>query len=113
MFPGMNSRQMKQAMKKMGIAQQELPATEVIIKFEDKELVISNPNVSKVNMMGQETYQVVGEAVERTINTAPDLNDEDIKTVMEQTGASEEKVREILAENGGDLADAIMNLKTE
>ena len=48
-------------MKKMGISQQEIDATEVIIKTPEKEIVITNPQVSKVNMMGQQTFQVVGE----------------------------------------------------
>ncbi len=48
----MNPRQMQQMMRKMGIQQQEIDATEVIIKTADKEIVITEPNVSKVNMMG-------------------------------------------------------------
>ena len=54
MIPGMNSRQAAQMMKKMGIAQQEINAVEVIIRCEDKNIVIANPQVSKVNMMGQD-----------------------------------------------------------
>lgn len=106
----MNSKQMKQAMKKMGIAQQELEAKEVIIRFEDKEIIFTNPNVSKVNMMGQETYQIIGDSIERSLDTTPEISEEDIKTVMEQTGASEEQVLEVLKENNGDLADAILTL---
>ena len=62
MFPGMNPKMMKQAMKKMGMKQEELNAKQVIIVLEDKELVFENPGVSKVNMMGQDTYQITGEA---------------------------------------------------
>ncbi len=110
-MPGMNPRMMKQAMKRMGIQQQEVDATEVIIKTPEKEIVISNPSVSKVNMMGQETWQVVGEAVEKEIDTKPDINEDDVKTVMEQTGANEEKAREAIGKNEGDLAAAIMELQ--
>ena len=39
MLPGMNPRKMQQMMKKMGIAQQEVDATEVIIKTAEKEIV--------------------------------------------------------------------------
>ena len=109
----MNPRQMRQAMKKMGIAQQDISASEVIIKCDDKEIIITNPQVAKVNMMGQQTYQIVGEAVERALDTTPDINEEDLSTVMEQTGASEEDVRAILQETKGDLAEAIMQLKSE
>ncbi len=90
MFPGMNPRKMGQMMKQMGIQQVEVPATEVIIKGEDKDILITNPQVSKVNMMGQETFQVVGEIHEQEHETTPEISEEDIKTVMEQTGCSEE-----------------------
>ena len=110
MIPGMNSRQAKQMMKKMGIQQVELPAVEVIIRLEDKEIIISNPSVSKVNMMGQETYQVTGEETERSISSTPDINEDDIKTVMEQAIVSEEIARKAIEEHDGDLAEAIMKL---
>lgn len=107
----MNPRAMKQAMRKMGIQQQDLDATEVIIRTKEKEIVIANPQVAKINMMGQETYQVVGEAEERSINKEPEINEEDIKTVVEQTGADEAKAKETIEKHSGDLAAAIMELK--
>ena len=54
----MNKKQMKQMerqMKKMGMKMEELEGVrEVIIRFDEKELVIDNPNVSLMNVMGQE-----------------------------------------------------------
>ena len=111
MFPGMNPRKMQQMMKKMGIQQVEIPATEVIIRAEGKEIVISNPSVSKVNMMGQETYQVVGQAKERSLDTAPEISEDDIKTVMEQAKVPEKKARKAIEDADGDLAQAIINLQ--
>ncbi|MBS3098363.1 nascent polypeptide-associated complex protein [Candidatus Woesearchaeota archaeon] len=111
MFPGMNPRKMQQMMKKMGIAQVDIPATEVIIKTEDKEIVISNPQVSKVNMMGQQTFQIVGDIEERSISTEPEISEDDIKTVMEQADCSEEEAKKAIEENKGDLAAAILALK--
>ena len=113
MIPGMNPRQMKQAMRKLGIQQQEIDAKEVIIRLEDKEIVISNPNVSKVNMMGQDTYQVVGEESERSLDSAPEISDDDIKTVMEQAGVSKEEAVKAIEECKGDLAEAILKLKKD
>ena len=72
MFPGMNKRAIEAAMKKMGVKQEEIDAKEVIIKLEDKELVIKNPNVSRVEMMGQETFQISGEIEEREIEKYKD-----------------------------------------
>lgn len=111
MIPGMNPRQMAQAMKRLGIQQVEIPAIEVIIRTPDKELVITNPQVSKVNMMGQETIQVIGEIHERERSSTPEINDDDVKTVMEQTGASKEAAKAAIEENKGDLAAAIMSLQ--
>jgi nascent polypeptide-associated complex subunit alpha len=111
MIPGMNPRQMAQAMRRLGIQQVEIPATEVIIRTPDKELVITDPQVSKVNMMGQETIQVIGVIHEREISTSPEISDDDVKTVMEQTGASEEDAKAAIEENKGDLAAAILSLQ--
>jgi len=114
MIPGMNPRMMKQAMKRMGIKQEEIDdAEQVIIKCSGREIVIDSPGVSKVNMMGQDTFQVVGEISERELTTTPDISEEDVKTVMEQTKVSEEKARAAIEEADGDLAKAIMNLQNQ
>ena len=113
MIPGMNPRMMKQAMKKMGMKQEEIDATEVIIRTPEKEIIIQYPSVSKVNMMGQETWQISGEAIEKEIETEAEINEEDIKTVAEQTSVSEEVARKAIEENDGDLAAAIMKLQEE
>ncbi|MBR9690281.1 nascent polypeptide-associated complex protein [Candidatus Woesearchaeota archaeon] len=110
MLPGVNKRQMEKMMKKMGMQQVDIDADQVIIKSGSKELVIDNPQVSKVNVMGQETFQIVGQAHEREIDTTPEISKDDVKTVMEQANVSEEKARKALEDTGGDLAEAIMNL---
>jgi nascent polypeptide-associated complex subunit alpha len=110
MIPGMNPKMMEKAMKKMGIKQENIEASEVIIKCPDKDLVFRNPSVSKVNAMGQETYQVVGD-VEEVEAGVSDISDEDVKTVVEQTGVDEEKARESLTEHKGDIAKTILDLK--
>lgn len=110
-MPGMNPRMMKQAMKRMGIQQTEINAVEVIIRTPEKELVISDPQVSKVNMMGQETYQIVGEVHERELSTEPEINGDDINTVAETAEVSIEKAEEALKATKGDIAEAILKLK--
>ncbi|MBN2111472.1 nascent polypeptide-associated complex protein [Candidatus Woesearchaeota archaeon] len=111
MFPGMNPRKMQQMMKRMGIQQVDIPATEVIIKTDDKEIVITEPSVAKVNMMGQETFQISGNIQEREASSEPEIGEEDIQTVVEQTGASAEDAKKALEENQGDIAAAILSLK--
>ena len=113
MIPGMNPRDVQRAMKKLGIKQEEIAAREVIIRTDDKEIVIANPQVSKVNMMGQETYQIVGEAEERTISSEAKISEDDIKTVMEQAGVTEEKAREAIENNDHDLAKSIISLRNQ
>lgn len=115
MFPGMNmnSRQMRQAMKRMGVEQQDLQAQEVIIRLADRDIVFTNPEVARVNMMGQDTYQIIGDAQEVERDTSVSISDEDIQTVMEQTGVDKEEAADAIRKANGDLAAAIMNLQDD
>ena len=108
-----NPKQLERAMKQMGMQMVNIEAEEVVIKAKDKDIVISNPQVSKVNMMGQETFQIVGEPEEKPISSEPEINQDDINTVIEQTGVTEDKAKEAIAQNQGDLAKAIIALKGE
>ncbi len=113
MFPGMNPKKMQQMMKQLGIQQVDIPATRVIIETEEKNIVITSPSVQKVNMMGQETFQIAGEVHEEDHSSAPEISEEDVKTVMEQADVGEEEARQALEESQGDLAEAIVKLKKE
>jgi len=110
----MNKKQMKQMerqMRKMGMKMEDLPgAIEVIIRFEDKELIIDNPNVSLMNVMGQETYQIDGKAREVELEYKIEIPDEDIEMVANSANVSQDEAREALEECKGDLAEAIMKL---
>ncbi|MBS3111837.1 nascent polypeptide-associated complex protein [Candidatus Woesearchaeota archaeon] len=108
MFPNMNPRQLQAAMKKMGMKQDEIEASEVIIKTKDKNLIIRDPKVSKLNMMGQESFQIVGDVEEENL-----ISDDDIKTVAEQSKVSKAIAKKSLEENKGDLAAAILQLNDE
>ncbi|MBI4020952.1 MAG: nascent polypeptide-associated complex protein [Candidatus Aenigmarchaeota archaeon] len=103
-----NPKQIEQAMKKMGIKTEQVDAEEVIIRCPDKEIVIASPQVSRVNMMGQDTFQVAGEVSERRRGPSP----EDVKMVMEQAGVSDAEARKALEETG-DIAESIMRLRKE
>ncbi len=60
MIPGMNAKQMKKMerqMKKMGMDMKDLKGVkEVIIRLEDKELVIPNAEVNLMNVMIMEKF---------------------------------------------------------
>tara|TARA_Y100000034_G_C6801567_1_gene359568 strand:- start:102 stop:425 length:324 start_codon:yes stop_codon:yes gene_type:complete len=107
MIPGMNPKKMEKMMKQLGMKQEEIDANEVIIKCSDKEIVVRNPQVSKVNMMGQETLQISGDMEERELEV---FNEEDVKTVSEQANVSEDEAKAALKETG-DIAEAILKLK--
>ncbi len=109
----MNSRQMRQAMKRMGVQQEDLAAEEVIIRLADRDIIIRNPEVAKVNMMGQETFQISGEAVEEIRDSTPTIENEDITTVMDQTGVSKEIASQAITDAQGDLAQAILSLQED
>ncbi|MFW6220799.1 MAG: nascent polypeptide-associated complex protein [Nanoarchaeota archaeon] len=110
MIPGMNPRMMKQAMKRMNMSQEDIDAIEVIIKCHDKEIIVSPAQVAKVNMMGQEVFQVSGDFVEREIDMAPEINEEDIQTIIDQTNVSREIALEALEANNHDIAATIIYL---
>src|SRR5437879_11919168 len=68
MIPGgrVNPRQMRQAMKRMGIEQEELEGVEeVVIRTASKEYVIRDANVTAMTAQGQKIWTVVGEPIAR------------------------------------------------
>jgi nascent polypeptide-associated complex subunit alpha len=116
MFPGMNPKQMQQAMRQLGIKQEDLDVTEVIIRLQDREIVVKPASVQKIIMQGQESFQVSGETNERALTNSNsqddviEITEEDISTVMEQAKCSREQAIEALEEAEGDLAMAVLML---
>ena len=106
-----NPRQLEKMAKKMGIQSTHIEADEVIIKTPDKEIVVHSPQVAKVNMMGEESFQISGTVHERVIEAKAAINEEDIETVMEQAGVSREIARDAIEANEDDLAAAILHLQ--
>ena len=107
---GLNPRKAAQMMKQMGIKQEDISAIEVIIKTEDKELIIRNPSVTKIDMAGQSSFQIAGNVEER--ETKSEISEEDIKTVIEQTDCTDAQAKKALEESEGDLAKAILAIKS-
>lgn len=103
---GLNPKKMEKMMKQLGVKQKSIEVEEVIIKCKDKDLIIKNPTVNKINMMGQETLQIAGD-----IQEVSNINEDDVNTVVEQTGVDENKAKEALERNNGDLAKTILELK--
>ena len=101
----LDPKKMQAVMKQMGMSQEEIPASRVIIeKTDDTKLVIENPSVMKIKMQGQESFQITGDVKEEN-----SISEDDIKTIVEKTGCTEKQARKAL-EKTGDLAEAILEL---
>ena len=107
MIPGINPNQMKAMMKQLGMKQEEIEALRVIIEKENENIVIENPNVMKINMSGQESWQITGDA---RIEEKAGFSEGDIKIVMSKTGVDEHEAKKALEKYKGDLSEAILSL---
>jgi nascent polypeptide-associated complex subunit alpha len=110
MIPGMNPKQMKQAMKQLGIKQEDVDASQVIIKTSSGDIIINNPSVQKVNMQGQETFQISGDIIRGEVDNTPSISEEDIEMVVSQANCSREEAKAAIEICEGDLAQAIIEL---
>jgi len=108
----MNPKQMKKMMKKMGITSDEIDAEQVIIRCVDREIVIDNPQVIKTIVQGQEMFQVTGEVSEADADAEVDISADDVDMVMSQANVTEEQAIKALEASEGDLAQAILDLKS-
>jgi nascent polypeptide-associated complex subunit alpha len=125
-FRGLSPKQMARMMKKMGIEQKDVEGVkEVIIRFADKEWLISNAQVTMIKQAGSESYQVTGTKTERGISGSVgsesektpevvkkiEIPMEDAALVASQTGVDIQVAKKTLEETGGDLAAAILKLR--
>jgi nascent polypeptide-associated complex subunit alpha len=123
----MNPRQMKQAMKRMGIETEEMQdVEEVVIKAGGRCYVIRDAAVTITTMQGQKSYQVVGETevlegeeVQATAAAGPTapptikIPEEDIELVAAQANVSHEEAKAALIECNGEPAEAIIKLMSK
>lgn len=103
----LNPRDLEKAMKQMGIKNEPVEAEEVVIRSKSKELVIKNPNVVRVTMGGQESFQITGDVQERS----REPSQEDVEMVAAQAGVDEKAARASLEKTKGDIAQAILDLQ--
>lgn len=114
---GMNPKQMEKLMEQMGIKTEEIKSTRVVIEKEDGKIIITQPSVVAINMQGQKTFQIGGkiEEVKGGAGEASELeiSEDDIKLIMEQSGAGREEAMRALKESKGDIAEALLKLKAQ
>ena len=106
MFEGINPKQMQKMMEQMGMKSQEVKASRVVIEKEGSQIVITEPQIIQISMKGENSFQISGKVEEK-----PLTKEEDVKLVMEKTGATKEKAEQALSECKGDIAEAIMKLQ--
>jgi nascent polypeptide-associated complex subunit alpha len=112
MIPNIDPRTMKNLMAKMGMKTAEIDASLVTIETQDGKILISNPQVTKIEMQGVTSFQITGEISEVQKETNVEITEDDIKMVAEKTGISDiEKIRKALEDSNGDIAKAIISLQ--
>lgn len=118
---GLNPRDLRKAMKRLGIKVEEVQAVRVVIELEGgSRLVVEDPQVMVMRARGQPPMiYVVGEPVEeKPVESGEgggeggvEISEEDVALVAEQAGVSLEEARRALEEAGGDIAEAILRLQ--
>ncbi|NYZ75184.1 Nascent polypeptide-associated complex protein [Candidatus Micrarchaeota archaeon] len=105
----MDPKQMAKLMSQMGIKNEPIPASRVIVEKEDgSKLVVNNPSVTLIEMQGQKSLQVAGEFAEEKGEQGPS----DAEVVMQAvSGASKEEAEKALKEADGDIAQAVLILQ--
>ena len=127
------SRQMRRRMEQQGIDMDQIDATRVIIECPDKTLVIDQPEVILMKQMGQEMYQIIGDAEEYSseeftiedsvkaenidpteeVISKPVITENDIMLVAAQANVDREEANAALIDSDGDIAKAIIYLKNK
>jgi len=104
-------------MRKMGIKQNNINnVTEVIIRTNENEIIITNADVVCVDMQGSKSYQISGTEEIRPLGSASDtpasksFPNEDIELVISQTNCDRDKAIEALDASDGQPAEAILKI---
>ena len=109
MMPGINPKQMKAAMRKMGMKMDEIENVEKVVVYTAQgNYVFENAQVVGITMQGQTSYQLSGDVHFEEAEVV--IPDEDVSLVAVQTGKTEDEARAALKECKGDMAEAILKL---
>lgn len=108
-MPGVNPKQMKAAMKKMGMKMEEIEGVERVVVYTSSGNYVFEPaEVVGITMQGQTSYQLTGEP--RFEAAKLEIPASDVELVSSQTSVSEDEARKALEECNGDIAEAILKL---
>jgi nascent polypeptide-associated complex subunit alpha len=112
MMPNIDPRTMKNMMAKMGIKSSEVSAERVIIEAGDKNIIIENPQITKIEAQGTVSFQISGDITETAAQTQEvAISEEDVDLVAERTGVTDKDlIRQNLKKENGDIAQTIIDL---
>ena len=112
-------REARRLMSRMGVKMEALDGVDkVVIYMVGKELLIEEPNVMVMEVGGQRVFQITGKVSEKTVEKVgeipekPEISEEDVMLLASQTGVSVEEARRALKEAGGNLASALILLRS-
>ena len=116
---GLGGKSIEKMLKKAGLKMYEISdARRVTIETDDEIIVIDDPKVIEIEIPGSpKAYQVIANEIriekkkEESKEETVEINEDDVKVVVEQTGCSEEAARKALEETKGDIAEAIVKLE--
>ncbi len=109
MSPRIDPRQMRRMMKQLGVQTENMEGVEEVrIITSDKEYIFHDAEVTMTVVQGQKTFQIVGEP--EVAEKEGGIPEEDIRIVMEQTGADRESAKKALEESDGEPAEAIIKI---
>ena len=115
---GVNPKDLKKAMKRLGMEIEEVKAESVTINETDgSKIIVEDPQVMIIKAKNQPTMlYIIGEPKKiEPLNKnkqESQISVEDIKLVMEQANVDKETARKALIESNGDIAEAILKLKS-
>jgi nascent polypeptide-associated complex subunit alpha len=117
----LSPRELKRLQSRMlgnlGLDVEELGTAEsVTIRLSDREIVLKNPVVVSLKMDKEKIFQVIGGEFSESVGAGAaaifEPSPEDVLLVVSQAGVSEEIARKALIDTGGDLAKAILLLRS-
>jgi len=100
-------------MERMGLNMNQInDVVEVTIVSKEKEIRIKNPQVFEITAKGSRVFQISSDEVEEHPVKTKNTKEEDIALVMSQAGVDHKTAEAALEEADGDIALAIMRLKS-
>ncbi len=113
-MPNVDPRTLKNLMSKMGIKSSEINADSVTIECSDRDILIHNPQVTRIEAQGMVSFQISGDIEEKEKIVNMEITEDDVHMVMEKSGTdSKERAEQALRDSNGDIAEAIMKLKEQ